>query len=167
MARASAQAGQSSPARRSRARSPGPESTLDTATAAKPTRGGANSQRRTVPAQPEWQPPEPSGLDGRAIADLPQQRDPGWEERGSLEENEVPGQLEVPKTGKPIPLATARFIIALLSIAILAFVVVAAFATLWQGQSIDNLSRLLEILFAPLVALVGVAVAFYYRSNPP
>jgi hypothetical protein len=36
---------------------------------------------------------------------------------------------------------------------------------LWRGGNVDNLTRLLDIIFAPLVAVVGVAVAFYYRGN--
>jgi hypothetical protein len=65
-------------------------------------------------------------------------------------------------------LATARFRIALFSMGILAFVVVGSFASLWRAQpNFDDLARLLEILFAPLVALAGVAVAFYYKSQPP
>jgi len=57
----------------------------------------------------------------------------------------------------------ARFWIALIALAILAFVVVASFVTLWLPHpAIDDLTRVLEILFAPLVALVGIAVAFYY-----
>lgn len=57
----------------------------------------------------------------------------------------------------------------MLSILTLIFVVVASFYTvIWRSNvPIDNLMRLLEVLFAPLVALVGVAVAFYYRGNPP
>lgn len=70
-----------------------------------------------------------------------------------------------PQYGKRLNLDWIRFLIALLSIAILAFVVVAAFVTLWRGQSIDGLTRLLEIIFAPLIALVAAAVAFYYRSE--
>jgi hypothetical protein len=51
------------------------------------------------------------------------------------------------------------------SVALLTFVVVASFVTIWLGKPIDDLTRLLEILFAPLVALVAAAVAFYYRSS--
>jgi hypothetical protein len=43
--------------------------------------------------------------------------------------------------------------------------VVGSFVTLWHGQNIEDLTRLLEIIFAPLVAVVGVAVAFYYRGS--
>jgi hypothetical protein len=82
-----------------------------------------------------------------------------------VELDSAPPQIASPETGKPIPMATVRFLIALLSIAILAFVVVASFVTIWQGQNIDNLTRLLEIIFAPLIALVAAAVAFYYRSS--
>ena len=62
-----------------------------------------------------------------------------------------------------------RFIIALLSLLILMFVVVMTFVILgWRSSvPVENLMRVLEVLFAPLVALVGVAVAFYYRGNPP
>lgn len=74
----------------------------------------------------------------------------------------APPHIEPPQVGKTIPLPTARFWVALFSIGILAFVVVASFVSLWLGDSIDNLTRLLDILFAPLVALVAAAVAFYY-----
>lgn len=57
-----------------------------------------------------------------------------------------------------------RFRLATASIAILAAVVVAAFVIVWRGQNVDRLARVLEILFAPLVAVVGAAVAFYYRG---
>jgi hypothetical protein len=73
-----------------------------------------------------------------------------------------------PGVGKPFNIHAARFRLALCSIALLAFVVVAAFVGLYlRRSSIEDITRLLEIMFAPLVALVAAAVAFYYRSNPP
>jgi len=50
-------------------------------------------------------------------------------------------------------------------VGLLIFVVVASFVSLWHGMKIDDLTRLLEIIFAPLVAVVAVVVAFYYRSS--
>jgi hypothetical protein len=81
----------------------------------------------------------------------------------------TPLPLGRPKLGRPIHLNTVRFVIALLSLLILMFVVVMTFVTLcWRSNvPVENLMRVLEVLFAPLVALVGVAVAFYYRGNPP
>jgi hypothetical protein len=77
-----------------------------------------------------------------------------------------PPPLGHPKLGRVIHMNTARFLIALCALATLIFVVVATFITLWRGNiPVDNLMRVLEVLFAPLVALVGVAVAFYYRGN--
>jgi|SRR5215469_1143630 len=76
-----------------------------------------------------------------------------------------PPPLAPPKLGRVIHVTWARFWIALCSIIILTFVVVASFVTLWLGSSVESLTRVLEILFAPLVALVGVAVAFYYRGG--
>jgi hypothetical protein len=74
-----------------------------------------------------------------------------------------PPRLASPRLGRPIHVNTARLIVALCSLAILMFVVVATFVTLWNGHiPIDYLMRVLEVFFAPLVALVGVAVAFYY-----
>ena len=70
-----------------------------------------------------------------------------------------------PKEGKPTHLAKSRYVIALCSVALLTFVVVAAFVTIWRGQNIDNLTRVLEIIFAPIVAVVAAAVAFYYHSS--
>lgn len=77
----------------------------------------------------------------------------------------APGNITDPEYGKPTHMAKVRFRIALCSLALLAFIVVAAFATLWSGQNIENLTRLLEIIFAPVVAVVAAAVAFYYRDN--
>jgi hypothetical protein len=79
----------------------------------------------------------------------------------------APREIAAPEYGKPTHLAKSRFRIALCSIVILAFIVVAAFVTLWTGRSIDGLTRLLEIIFAPVVAIVASAVAFYYRDNTP
>jgi hypothetical protein len=60
--------------------------------------------------------------------------------------------------------ATYWFVLA--SIAILAAVVVAAFVILMLGPpAIDRFTTVLEILFAPIVTLVGVAVAYYYRNT--
>jgi hypothetical protein len=79
--------------------------------------------------------------------------------------SERPGKIVTPKQGRATHLAWSRFTLAMCSVAILGFVVVASFLTLWRGQGIDNLTRLLEIIFAPIVAVVGVAVAFYYRGS--
>ena len=63
---------------------------------------------------------------------------------------------------------TARFFIAVCALTTLIFVVVASFVSLWVFHiAIEDLMRLLEVLFAPLIALVGIAVAYYYRGNPP
>jgi hypothetical protein len=78
---------------------------------------------------------------------------------------EHPGKIITPKEGKAAHLARSRLLLALCGVALLGFVVVASFVTLWRGGNVDNLTRLLDIIFAPLVAVVGVAVAFYYRGN--
>ncbi len=167
MAPEPAGARRSQTARRRRAASPESE----------PTRNGATGSAGPSPRKGNSRGPNP-GVGGFELGGL-DAPPPEYEEEGLFESdeapgqlsapvNEAPGQLIAPKTVKPTHLATVRFRIALFSIAILAFVVVAAFVTLWKTQpSIDNLTRVLEIIFAPLVALVGVAVAFYYRSNPP
>jgi hypothetical protein len=120
--------------------------------------GGGNGQQSPVrsqeapglqPPEPEEPDPAPAGLQGPELSDpidLPS-TPPGIEEPVAV--------THMDKT---------RFRLALCTVAILAFVVVAAFASLWQGQAIENLTRLLEILFAPLVAVVTAVVAFYYRS---
>lgn len=79
--------------------------------------------------------------------------------------SERPGMIVTPKQVRATHLAWSRFALAMCSVALLGFVVVASFLTLWRGQGIDNLTRLLEIIFAPIVAVVGVAVAFYYRGS--
>ena len=76
-----------------------------------------------------------------------------------------PPKFAPPKEGKPTHLAKSRYVIALCSVALLTFVVVAAFVTIWRGQNIDNLTRVLEIIFAPIVAVVAAAVAFYYHGS--
>lgn len=77
-----------------------------------------------------------------------------------------PRGLSRPRLSQPIHVNTARFLVALCSLAILMFVVVATFVTLWNSHApLDYLMRVLEVLFAPLVALVGVAVAFYYYRD--
>jgi hypothetical protein len=75
-----------------------------------------------------------------------------------------PPRIVPPQEGKS-HMAGARLALAGFSLALLAFIVVASFITLWRGQPIDNLTRLLEIIFAPIVAVVAAAVAFYYRSS--
>ena len=78
----------------------------------------------------------------------------------------VPPPLARPELGRAAQVLWVRFIIALLSLGTLVFVVVATFLTLWRTHvPIDYLMRVLEVIFAPLVALVGVAVAFYFRGK--
>lgn len=82
-----------------------------------------------------------------------------------------PPSLGRARVSRPIHVNTARFLIALCALATLIFVVVASFVSLWVFHvAVEDLMRLLEVLFAPLIALVGIAVAFYYRDrggNPP
>ena len=117
----------------------------------------ANGRQRAVRTQ-EAELSEPVPLEGESA------------EEGGLSRpvplEYAPPEIAAPKQGKPTQLATARLLIALCSIVILTFVVVASFVTLWLSKSsIDNLTRVLEIVFAPLVALVAAAVAFYYRGS--
>jgi hypothetical protein len=143
-------------ARRSPARSPEEKSTSN-------GRSRGNGRGSRTPARSRVGPP----ITAPSLGDEGELPGPG-NAPAQLEETESPKPLLNPKESKPIDLATVRFRIAVFSMAILAFVVVASFVTLWRTQpSIDNLTRLLEIIFAPLVALAGVAVAFYYRSKPP
>jgi hypothetical protein len=118
---------------------------LNTTSAARP-RSKNNGQQPTAPAGAE-------------------EELPGFIELGpESPAGEVPGSLVSPIVGKS-HLAWARLAIALCSIALLVFVVVAAFATIWRGQDIDTLTRLLEIIFAPILVVVGAAVAFYYKGS--
>ena len=75
-----------------------------------------------------------------------------------------PLRIVSPQEGKS-HMAGARLGIAGFSVLLLAFIVVAAFITLWRREPIDDLTRLLEIIFAPIVAVVAAAVAFYYRGS--
>jgi hypothetical protein len=112
----------------------------------------SNGQQPTTPAR------DPS-LEGMGPAPAP-----------GLSSPELSGLIDLPSAppglDKPVAVThmdKSRFRIALFAVALLAFVVVAAFASLWQGRNIEDLTRLLEILFAPLVAVVTAVVAFYYR----
>jgi hypothetical protein len=59
-----------------------------------------------------------------------------------------------------------RGAIAIVLLSILGAVVLFAFAALWSARvTIDDLRTLLEILFAPLVGLVGAVTGFYYGSR--
>lgn len=75
-----------------------------------------------------------------------------------------PPGIAQPEESNPTP-PWSRFWLALCAVGLLTFVVVASFVSLWHGMKIDDLTRLLEIIFAPLVAVVAVVVAFYYRSS--
>jgi hypothetical protein len=163
MEQAPAGAGGSSGARRSRTGSPAPKPTGNGAT---PPAGAprSNGRRRTAPVQAEGELSGPVQLGTPLLQSLPlEDEEEGLS--GPVQLDTPPLQVLPPEYGKAAHLAVVRFRIALFSIAILSFVVVASFVTLWLGQSVDNLTRVLEIIFAPLVALVAAAVAFYYRSN--
>jgi hypothetical protein len=106
---------------------------------------------------------QPGGLDGPPLAG------PVDDQPGDEEDMAPQGLLEADDISKPVqvPLSTARYRIATAAMAILGFVVIATFVSLWREKaSIDDLTRVLEIIFAPIIALVGVALAFYYRSTP-
>jgi len=131
---------------------------LNVTSAARP-RNRSNGQQRAAPAAAEEE-----GLSGliklgaeSAVKELG--------EPVRVQGGEPPPKFAPPKEGKPTHLARSRYVIALCSVALLTFVVVAAFVTIWRGENIDNLTRVLEIIFAPIVAVVAAAVAFYYRSS--
>jgi hypothetical protein len=138
-------------ARTARRGSVSPGSAGNPTSAARP-RGNSTGQR-AAPAPPEGlsEPFEPDA--DAAAGDLSE----------PFETVSSPPKIAPPKEGTPT-LARSRFVFALCSVALLAFVVVASFVTLWRGQRADDLTRLLEIMFAPLVAVVAAAVAFYCRG---
>jgi hypothetical protein len=130
------------------------------ASAPRPSRNGNNGQRSAARALPEqeWEPP-----------DL-QERDPGslGLESPGLSNDIIDLPAGTPGLDKPAVVShmeKSRLRIAQYSVGLLAFVVVGSFVTLWLGRSIDDLSRLLDIIFAPIIAVVAAAVAFYYRSS--
>jgi hypothetical protein len=127
----------------------------------------ANEARSTPPGANGQDPPVPSQLEEEGIYDLlPSQQVKAQQQHTAA--GRTSAQLGRPKLGRVIHVNTARFLIAVCALATLMFVVFATFWTLWRGNvPIENLMRVLEVLFAPLIALVGVAVAFYYRGNPP
>lgn len=65
----------------------------------------------------------------------------------------------------------ARRRLAFVLVGILGFTVFFSFITLWMVQfgltdiTVDNLVDVLNVLFAPLVALVGAATGFYYGAG--
>jgi len=136
--------------------------------AAKPSAGASNGRGRAATPQLEVE-----GLFEPGEALFPSAEglfEPGQEVTppsplGLVTLSAPPKSLDRPIVGqgRKVHMSLARFWIALIALAILAFVVVASFVTLWLPHpAVDNLTRVLEILFAPLVALVGIAVAFYY-----
>jgi apolipoprotein N-acyltransferase len=104
------------------------------------------------------------------LGPVPSEINPRESAEGSLSAPiDFPAGLAPPEIARPDQVVThldrSRFQFAMCSVALLAFVVVATFVTIWLGRSIDNLTRVLEIIFAPLVAVVAAAVAFYYRGS--
>lgn len=124
----------------------------------KDSSAAVQTEAKPGPGQPEeflglYEPP-PGGL----ISHKP--------EEISASPDETPQGLAPVDVGKPIHLSTARYRIATAAMTILAFVVIGAFVSLWRGKAnIDDLTRVLEIIFAPIIALVGVALAFYYHGS--
>lgn len=85
------------------------------------------------------------------------------EEEELAEQDESPEGLIPAKLSRPVHVTAARYRIARAAMIILGVVVIASFAILWRANAgIDGLTRVLEIIFAPIVALVGVTLAFYY-----
>jgi hypothetical protein len=85
---------------------------------------------------------------------------------GPVEVGSPPLGIAPPEeSSKAADLTGPRFRLAICSVTILAFIVVATFVTIWRGQNVDGLTRVLEIIFAPILALVAAAVAFYYRGS--
>jgi hypothetical protein len=126
----------------------------------------ASEARSTPPAANGQDPPVPSQLEEGIFDLLPSEQVKAQQQHTAA--SRTSAQLGRPKYGRTIHVNTARFLIAVCAIAILMFVVFATFWTLWgTNVPIENLMRVLEVLFAPLIALVGVAVAFYYKGNPP
>jgi hypothetical protein len=111
---------------------------------------------------------EPGGPDGPPLGLVDYGRGEGDEGEELSESDVAPqGLLTARQLAKPVHLSTARYRIARAAMAILGLVVIASFVILWRARaSVDDLTRVLEIIFAPIVALVGVTLAFYYRSNP-
>jgi hypothetical protein len=75
----------------------------------------------------------------------------------------------LPGTLLPIPYQRERRRgqIALLLVALLVAVVVLSFAALWflPTNRFDSLMKLLQILFAPIIGLVGAVTGFYYGGG--
>ena len=64
----------------------------------------------------------------------------------------------------------SRSSIALLIVGSLAFIVVAAFVTLWtrgKQTSIDDITRLVQALIGPVAGIVGAVTGFYFGANHP
>lgn len=59
-----------------------------------------------------------------------------------------------------------RGMIALVLVFLLVAIVAVSFLTLWiRDPSFDNLKGLLELIFAPIIAVVGSATGFYFGSR--
>jgi hypothetical protein len=131
-----------------------PSKPAGNATSPAPPRSRNNGKPQEVAAHPE-------GLSAPFVVDA----EPAARElSGPVKVGSSPPGIAHPEESNPT-LARSRFALALCSVALLTFVVVASFVSLWQGVKIEDLTRILEILFAPLVAVVAAAVAFYYRGS--
>src|ERR1700688_2979868 len=114
------------------------------------SRNGNNGQRSAARALPGqgWEPPDIEEGDSASLG----------LESPALSDDIIDLPAGTPGLDKPAVVShmdKSRFRIALCSVGLLAFVVVGAFVTLWLGRPIDGLTRLLEIIFAPLVAVVA------------
>ena len=87
----------------------------------------------------------------------------------------APGIDESAKSGLPPPQANVfnldevqektRGQIAGWLVALLFVIVLAAFASLWAKAAMADLKQILELLVAPVIALVGTATGFYFGGK--
>jgi hypothetical protein len=163
MGREGAESGQSSTRRRSRTVTTEPNGSSSGSRRKETVKDSpvATARRETKPKprQPEEPPLE------LEVFELGEAEEPAQREKPALQEDESPPGL-ITFTGKlsePVHPTAARYRIARAAMIILGLVVIASFVILWRANAkTDDLTRVLEIIFAPIVALVGVTLAFYY-----
>jgi hypothetical protein len=113
---------------------------------------------------------EPEGPERREVDLTVEAPPPGQLPPVDLTESEPPSSAGLaPLAVAPIPLQREqrRGQIALLLVALLIAVILISFIMLWllPADRFDGLMELLQILFAPIIGLVGAVTGFYYGGG--
>lgn len=87
-----------------------------------------------------------------------------WDEEATIHQYVAPSELawNLPKHRE-----WQRTIVSVGLLFALLFIIIASFVTLWIGDGSDTtLKDLLQIVYAPLLGIVGAAIGFYFGQRP-